>query len=147
MDNIEDIREGMPVYGADGQSLGVVESVSGDGLHIAGRQVPRAAIARVDEGAVHLHIASAALQARADTTALSTDGQSTASGDQLVIPLAEERPVVEQRETDLGEIIILKRVVEEERMVPVTVRREILEVVRRDADGNEVVEELRETTA
>lgn len=147
MDTIADIQRGMPVYGADGQSLGVVEAVDDDGLRVAGRQIPRSAIARVDDGAIHLHIAGAALQARADTTAPPTTAQSGASGDQIIIPLAEERPVVEQRETDLGEIIILKRIIEEERTVPVTVRREVLEVVRRDANGNEVVEELRETNA
>lgn len=145
MDTIDDIQQGMPVYGADGQSLGMVEDMDNDGLRVAGRQIPRAAIDRVDAGAVHLHIASAALQARADTTALSPNDLSGADGDKLTIPLAEERPIVEQRETDLGEIIILKRTIEEERTVPVTIRREVLEVVRRDANGNEVVEELRET--
>jgi len=61
---------------------------------------------------------------------------------QVVIPLAEERPVVGHREVDLGEIIVLKRVIEEERLVPVTIRREVVERVYRAPDGTETIEQL-----
>ncbi len=63
----------------------------------------------------------------------------------MTFPLAEERPVVTYRENDLGEIIIIKRVIEEERLMPVRIRREVLEVVRRNADGTETIEEFSET--
>lgn len=61
---------------------------------------------------------------------------------QIVIPLAEERPTVTHRPVDLGEIIVVKRVIDEERMVPVTIRREIVERVTRAADGTEIIDEL-----
>ncbi len=69
--------------------------------------------------------------ARAATQA----GQDTASPgasatDRLAIPLAEERVTVGMREVVIGEVVIRKRIVEEERMVPVIIRREIVEVVR-----------------
>lgn len=65
---------------------------------------------------------------------------------QIVIPLAEERPVVDHREIDLGEYIVVKRVIEEERTVPVRLRREVIERVHRAPDGTETVEELSTRT-
>lgn len=66
--------------------------------------------------------------------------------ERIVIPLAEERPTVTHRPIDLGEIIVVKRVIDEERMVPVTIRREIVERVTRAADGTEMIEELSART-
>jgi hypothetical protein len=65
---------------------------------------------------------------------------------QIVIPLAEERPVVGYREIDLGEFIVVKRVIEEERTVPVIIRREVVERVHRAPDGTETIEELSTRT-
>ena len=49
---------------------------------------------------------------------------------------------------DLGEIEIRKRVVEETIMQPVTVRREVVEVVQRDAAGHEIgAQEIAPTAA
>ena len=48
----------------------------------------------------------------------------------MVIALAEERLSVDTRDISLGEVIIRKRVIEEEQMVPMTVRREVVEVLR-----------------
>jgi len=56
----------------------------------------------------------------------------------LVVPVAEERLAVGTREVNLGEVEIRKRVVEETIMQPVTVRREVVEVVQRDAAGREI---------
>jgi stress response protein YsnF len=73
----------------------------------------------------------------------TTDEPTT---ERIVIPLAEERLAVGTRQVDLGEVEIRKRVVEETVMQPVIVRREVVEIVRRDADGNEIVEEVRPPT-
>ena len=53
MRTTEAIREGMPLYGADGELLGTVERVADDRIHV-GRDIPRGAIDRVAEGRVYL---------------------------------------------------------------------------------------------
>jgi len=116
------IRPGMPVLTHEGAAIGTVERLDGQRLHIDGWAIPVAAIAGVDARGVHLllgHADFADASATADTTA-----------EQLVIPLAEERLTVGTREVLIGEVVIRKRIVEEERMVPVIFRREEVEFVR-----------------
>jgi len=140
--NDASIVPGMPVFDAMGAALGPVEAIDGTVLRVQGQNVPVEQIARVEATGVHLHLASTA-------GATSRSAETLQDGGQLVIPLVEERLTVDTREVDLGEVIIRKRVVEEERMVPVTFRREEVEIVRREpgqpmppealvADGAEV---------
>jgi len=146
------IAPGTPVFGADDTPLGVVEAVEGQNLYVGGRAIPAEAVARVDPAGIFLHLTRAALEAGPPSATAELVGHgsvsdtATADSDRLVIPLAEERPVVTTREVDLGEIIIIKRVIEEERLVPVTLRSEVLERVRRNADGTETIEDTQTTT-
>ena len=129
------IAPGMVVYGADGAVLGPVEAVQAASIQVLRHMVPAAAITRVDAAGVHLMLARAAFSA-APTPAASamSAGDATATqGEQIVIPVVEERLTVGTREVDLGEVIVRKRVVEETTMVPVTTRREEIEIVRREA--------------
>jgi phage shock protein C len=48
------VREGMQVYGADGQPLGAVERLEGDGLVVNGQRHPLAAIARIEQDRIYL---------------------------------------------------------------------------------------------
>jgi len=116
----EQITVDLPVLSRDGEALGTVESYDGEEIRIAGWSVPVAAIAGVDARGVHLTLA------RADFVGAT----APASPERLVIPLAEERLTVGTREAIIGEVVIRKRMVEEERMVPVTIRREEVEFVR-----------------
>ena len=66
------------------------------------------------------------------------------------MPLAEERLTVGTRQVQIGEVTIDKRVVEEQVMVPVIVRREEIEIIRRapgepreEIDDPSVVEVIR----
>lgn len=127
------IEQGMPVYGADGDLLGPVEAVHTAGIAVRGHTVPAAAITRVDADGVHLLLARAAFATAQEPSAVGAVADRATHGDQLVIPVVEERLVVGTREVDLGEIMIRKRVVVEERLVPVTLRREEVEIVRREA--------------
>lgn len=104
----------------DGVELGLVEQFDGTQLRIPGWSVPVAAIDRVENNVIHLRLG------RAD---FGTN-QGAAAENRLVISLAEERLTVGTREVVIGEVVIRKRVVEEERMVPVTIRREEVEFVR-----------------
>jgi stress response protein YsnF len=136
------ITVGMPVFGADERPLGVVEAVTNDVLTVGTLQIPREAVGRVSAGAVHLRVAGTALAAHPDNSLAATAGEvasdTTETGDHLVVPVVEERLAVGTREVNLGEVEIRKRVVEETIMQPVTVRREVVEVVQRDASGREI---------
>jgi hypothetical protein len=136
------ITVGMPVFGADERPLGVVEAVTNDVLTVGTLQIPREAVGRVSAGAVHLRVAGTALAARPDNSLAAPSGEAisdtTETGDRLVVPVVEERLAVGTREVVLGEVEIRKRVVEETIMQPVTVRREVVEVVQRDASGREI---------
>jgi hypothetical protein len=126
-DRVE-ITVGMPVFGTDGYPLGLVEAVDDDALTVGTLQIPRAAIGQVRAGAVHLRA----------TAPAAPHNRAAEASESLVVPVAEERLAVGTREVALGEVEIRKRVVEETVMQPVTLRREIVEVVQRDAEGNEI---------
>jgi len=137
-----EITVGKPVFGADDRPLGVVEAVTNDVLTVGTLQIPREAVGRVSAGAVHLRVAGTALAARPDNSLAAADTEAVTdtaqTGDHLVVPVVEERLAVGTREVNLGEVEIRKRVVEETIMQPVTVRREVVEVVQRDAAGREI---------
>lgn len=116
------ITLGMPVLSRDGVALGTVEGFDGAQLQIPGWVIPVDGIARVEGGVVHLRF-------RRDEFR-DEEGTATEGAQRLVIPLAEERLTVGTREVMIGEIVIRKRVIEEERMVPVIFRREEVEFVR-----------------
>ena len=116
------IAPGMPVLSRDGVTLGTVERFDGAQLQIPGWAIPVEGIARVADGVVHLRFRRDEFRDEAGTTA--------AQAERLVIPLAEERLAVGTREVMIGEVVVRKRVIEEERMVPVIFRREEVEFVR-----------------
>jgi len=120
----EQIVPGLPVMSRDGAELGLVERFDGTQLQIPGWAVPVAAIDRVENNVIYLRLA------RDDFKAEQNTATANQAGNQMVIPLAEERLKVGTREVEIGEVVIRKRVVEEERMVPVTIRREEVEFVR-----------------
>jgi len=150
--DLDAIAPGTPVFDADGVPLGPVEASAGGVLRVRGQIVPQEAVERVDPAGIYLRLTRAAFAvgvpgATPDATERTpADDLVPVGGDHLRLPLAEERPVVTTREVDLGEIIIIKRVIEEERLVPVILRREVLEQVRRHADGTETIEDTQTTT-
>jgi uncharacterized protein (TIGR02271 family) len=121
-----------------------------------------AAITRIDRDGVHLHLAYAAFHAAPPMTtgvASTAEALAGASSDRafdrvaderIVVPKAEERLVVGTRQMQIGEAQVTKRVVEEQVMVPVTVRREEVEIIRRapgepreEIDDPSIVEIIR----
>lgn len=136
MSGHETIRPGQAVVSSDGAALGTLERFDGAMLHIEGWDIPAAAVARVERGVVYLHLARADFVTRDETSGQLAAREEipnthvTSQQEQLVIPLAEERLTVGTREVVVGEVVIRKRIVEEERMVPVVFRREEVEFVR-----------------
>lgn len=112
--------------------------------------IPPGAIARIDHAGVYLRLARAAFDAAlpmANGMASTTEAQA---GERFAVPLAEEHLAVGTRQVQTGEVAIDKRVVEEQVMVPVTVRREEVEIIRRapgepreEVDDPSVVEVIR----
>ena len=150
--DLDAVAPGTPVFDADGVSLGPVEASAGGALRVRGQIVAPDAIERVDPSGIFLRLRQAAFASNVAGATPETlerapaDDAVPVGGDHLRFPLAEERPVVTTREVDLGELIIIKRVIEEERLVPVTLRREVLERVRRHPDGTETIEDTQTTT-
>lgn len=133
---------GMPIYGADGVLLGRIEALDAGWFNVRGRAVPPDAIARVGADGVHLVLT------RVDFADAATAGG--APGEHLVVPVAEERLTVGTRQVQIGEVQVTKRVVEEQVLVPVTVRREEVEIIRRapgesreEIDDPSIVEIIR----
>ncbi len=133
------ITPGMVAFSLEGKEIGEVEMVDGDDLRVAGRAVQATDVVGTDRRGVHLRLPASDFTTDASgdrtTSPASDQGTLTASAmderdGRIVIPLAEERLTVDTREISLGEVIIRKRVIEEERMVPVMVRREVVEVLR-----------------
>jgi len=132
--NLSEITPGMPVFDALGAAVGPVESSSGEHFRVAGQELPASAIARIAEGAVHLHVARAVIGATSTEQVGATvinERIVPRDEDRVVVPLAEERLAVGKREVEIGEVLIRKRVVREERMVPTVFRREEVEIIRR----------------
>jgi uncharacterized protein (TIGR02271 family) len=160
--NLGAIEPGMPVYGPGGEPIGPVEAVDSAGIRVLNHTVPPAAITRIDNDGVHLQLAYAAFEAASPmatgvvSTAEALAGATTdipasgAAGERIALPLAEERLVVGTRQVQVGEVTIDKRVVEEQVLVPVTVRREEIEIIRRgpgepreEIDDPSIVEVIR----
>lgn len=58
MDGSRRVREGMPVYGPDGELLGTVERVEDDEFEVKGRRYGSRHVARWEEHGLHLHDAA-----------------------------------------------------------------------------------------
>jgi uncharacterized protein (TIGR02271 family) len=111
-----DIREGMQVYDANGQVIGTVESMHGDGFHVNGQHYSRDMVARVAQNGVYL-----------SGTGMTGGGAAMGTGQtagEMRVPVVEERLAVGKREAELGEVEIRKTVTEEQQTVPVTLRRD-----------------------
>lgn len=146
------IEPGMPVYGSNGESLGQVEAIDEGGIRVQNSAVPTEAIARIDRDGVHLHLAAtvfATSEHRTNPAEVSGEANRV-TADRIAIPKVEERLSVDTRPVQIGEAGVTKRVVEEQVMVPVTVRREEVEIIHRapgetreEIDDPQVVEVIR----
>lgn len=150
--NLSEIVPGMPVYGSDGGPIGPVEAIHESSIRVSHHTIPAATISRVDTGGVHLHLAHATFATAGLGSHATGDGDISGTGpeEQLIVPVAEERLAVGTRQVEIGEASVTKRVVEEQVMVPVKVRREEIEVIRRkpgepreEIDDPTIVEVIR----
>jgi uncharacterized protein (TIGR02271 family) len=128
MSGFENIHDGMMVYGADNQPLGTIEDVKRDRIRVNGRDVSRDDIARVTADGVYVRgTGTDYMQGTAmrEGTAMRDRGEVT-------VPVVEEQLNVQKREGELGAVDIRKTVTEEQQSVPVELRREEVNVERRN---------------
>jgi len=147
MSDLENIHDGMMVYGADNQPLGTVEDVTRDRIRVNGRDLSRESIARVTADGVYMRgMGTDSITGMGTTRGTDTDyatgtratrdaGLNSATlrdRDEITVPQVEERLNVEKREGELGAVDIHKHVTEEQRSVPVDLQREEVRVEERD---------------
>lgn len=125
MSESSQIQEGMQVYGANDAMIGRIERVHGTGFDVAGQHYGRDSVVRVEHNKVYV---TGAGMAEGGTRAQATG----ATAGEMRVPVVEEQLTVGKREVDLGEVEIRRRVIEEEKSVPVTLRREEVTVQERD---------------
>jgi uncharacterized protein (TIGR02271 family) len=131
MSFVEDIREGMQVYGTDEQPIGTVEKRERNGIVVNGRRIPADAIDQVVKNRVYVRVGDTATRGRA--AAAETAGER-----ELHVPIYEERLDVEKRQGELGEVRVHKDVIEEQVSIPVELRREQVHVEERDIEDRPV---------
>ena len=128
---IDQVQEGMPVYGRNDRMLGTVERRHGDGIHVNGKHVPGSTIARVAQRRVFLKEEGERLLSQSAAATGPAAGRE-AAGEEIVVPVAEERLNVEKRDVELGHVEVRKTVTEEQQTIPVTLMREEVHVEERN---------------
>jgi uncharacterized protein (TIGR02271 family) len=154
-------RKGMQLFDADEALIGMIAGARGAHVTVAGRAIPKAAIARVTQNRAYLkpgvaagegghdHTAPTAARAtgrprrpavRAPRPAAEVAVERPLPGEQTytaltaptVVPLAAERLRATKRPTELGAVRVRKTVVAEERQIPVDLAYETVHVEERD---------------
>ena len=121
------LRRGMTVVGTDDIEHGTIERFNDTHVYVRGRPIPHDAFEGVNDGRLYVGRRGAAYFANPpDSLPLNAEAD-------LRLPVIEEQAHVEKRLVDRGYIEIRKTVVTEQVMIPVELRREVIEVRRVDA--------------
>jgi uncharacterized protein (TIGR02271 family) len=126
------LREGMPVYSAEGQRLGPIEHLDADSLTVNGRRFAFGFIERLEGDRVFLIPQTGA--AGAAGTADAVRDQVVEAEGQVRVPVREERLEVEKRPTELGAVEVRKTVEAEQQTVPVELEREEVRVRKEEPE-------------
>ena len=131
------LRRGMTVVGADNVEHGTIERFNDTHIYVRGRPIPHDAFEGVHNGCLYLgpHWASSVARGQ-DFLALKAETD-------VRLPLIEEQARVERRPVRRGYVEIRKTVVTEQVMIPVELRREVIEVRR--VEEQEARESINDT--
>jgi uncharacterized protein (TIGR02271 family) len=117
----------MTVFGMDNTEYGTIDRFDDTHIYVRGRPLPHDAFEGVANGRLYLG-------SRKPSYFASQPGSPSPGADTDVhLPLIEEQVLVEKRLVGRGVIEIRKTVVTERVMIPVELRREVIEVRRVDA--------------
>lgn len=119
MKDLSNIRKGMQVYGTDNQAFGTVEDIYDNEILVNGQRIPVSGISRVDQNRIYL-------------TGSYAGNYNQQTGNELRVPVVEERLNVEKRQANIGEVQVQKRVTSEQQSIPVELRHEEVEVQERN---------------
>ena len=159
-----DIPEGAEVVGADGGKIGHVVAVEEGHLVVEeGRLfptdhiIPNRAVATVADGRVHLQVTKEVVRERSWDTALPSVEKDmsatrevtvlgsvpvTEDGEEILrVPVYEEELVPTTEERQIGEVLLNKSVVVEDRVVEVPVVEERIRITRHPVQGEAVLDE------
>jgi uncharacterized protein (TIGR02271 family) len=149
--DVNDIRHGWQVYGADGEKVGDVSDVQATYIVVSKgliftseRYVPVSAVTRVEHDRVYLDVTKDEIEARGWDTAPTSGTLTGASGErrgrtteptrgsegERTVELREEELRARKEPVQTGEVQVRKEVVEEEKTIDVPVTREEVFVER-----------------
>jgi uncharacterized protein (TIGR02271 family) len=124
------LHRGMTVVGVDNTEHGTIERFNDTHVYVRGRPIPHDAFEGIDGDRLYIGGRGTPYfvnQASAETLGVDRD---------IRVPVVEERVRVEKRVVDRGYIELRKTVITEQVMIPVELRREVIEVRRVDTqDG------------
>lgn len=147
MSSTGSIQEGTPVYGSNDQLIGNVEASSGQDISVNGQRIPRSSIAKVaqdriilaDTGSRYMNAATTDQDKVTGVGHRATSGAHDESnpnlhqqGNEIHVPVSEERLDVQKRQSDLGEVEVRKTVETEQQSIPVDLRHDEVHVEQRD---------------
>ena len=141
MELVGKLKEGLRIVGADDREYGTIDRYDDRYAYVGERRIPVGAFERVDDDRLYLSAQGHQYFDRADDL----------GGEELRLPLAEERLQVEKRVAELGSVDIRKEVTAERVDVPVELRREEISVDRvdvpdRPVPAGELADAFREGT-
>ena len=120
------LKQGMRIFGSDDRDYGTIERYDDENVYVAGRKVPHGAFERIDRD--RLYVA----QSGARYFAAGREAGAIGTGDNIRVPVVEERLDVTKRQVELGEVEIRKTVEAEQVSIPVELMREEVRVHRVD---------------
>jgi uncharacterized protein (TIGR02271 family) len=123
MDLMGKLRNGLRIVGSDGREYGTIDRYDDQYAYVGERRIPISAFERMDRD--RLYVGTEGMQY------FDTAGHAINRGD-IRVPVREERLQVEKREGELGSVDVHKDVTQERVDIPVELRREKVNVDRRE---------------
>jgi uncharacterized protein (TIGR02271 family) len=129
------LKQGLRVVGADDRDYGTIDRYDDQYAYVGERRIPVGAFDRLDNGRLYV-----GAQGRR-----YFEGTDDLGGDEIRVPLAEERLFVDKQAVELGSVDIRKDVETERVEIPVELRHEEVRVNRMDVRDRPVTAgELRD---
>jgi uncharacterized protein (TIGR02271 family) len=122
MDLTGKLKKGLRIVGDDNREYGTIDRYDDQYAYVGEQRIPISAFDRLDNGRIYV-----GAQGRQ-----YFDGADGLGGEEIRLPLAEERLRVEKRATELGTVDIRKEVETERVDIPVELRRDEVSVDRID---------------
>ena len=128
MDLTGKLKRGLRIVGDDNREYGTIDRYDDQYAYVGERRIPVNAFDRLDNGRVYM-----GAQGRR-----YFDGADDLSTEEITVPLAEERLLVDKQAVELGSVDIRKQVETERVEIPVELRHEEVSVNRVDVQDRPV---------